>query len=254
MAKDKNKLNPYLLFVIATALFSAGLLMRSFPLFVFFGLAPLFAITDHANEDNMWNKIELIGVSIVVSLFAWHVFDFTYATSVILLSIGIMLVFAAFTFARSGLGSRLGLLPLILFWLALEYLMLRFAPTKNVFFLADAVVLKTAWLRWNTSMGYLSASLWILMTNWFLYLGTLKNGIRIPYLVIFLIVISGPIIYSYTLQAEPVSRAEMIALYTTNLSSPASYAANGEWIPRTAAWVSVLILLSAFVKENIRKK
>jgi hypothetical protein len=45
----------------------------------------------------------------------------------------------------------------------------------------------------------------------------------------------------------------MLQFYTTGEGSP-EYRKNGEWIPRTAAWISVLIILSALVKGNINKK
>jgi apolipoprotein N-acyltransferase len=256
MAKENkaNKSNPYLLFAIATVLLSAAFLMRSFPVLVFAGLAPLFGITDHANENNFWNKLELIGVSIVITLLVWWGFDFGMTIPILLEGILITLAFGAYTFSRRALGVRFGKLPLILFWLAIEYVMLKFFADKQVFFLADAVYGKTAWLRWTSSTGYLGASLWILVANFVLYLGLLQKGLRPVFLLIFLIVILGPILYSYTLQSDYVARLNMLLLYMNNPASADGYNARGEWIPRTAAWISVLILLSAFVKDNIRKK
>jgi len=236
MAKENkgHKINPYLLLAIATVLLSAAALMRSFPVLVFAGIAPLFAITDHANENNFWNKLELIGVSLMITLLVWYELDFGMTVPVLLEAILITFAFGAYTFSRRSLGARLGKLPLILFWLAIEYVMLKFFADKRVFFLADVVYGKTDWLRWTNSTGYLGASLWIL--------------------VIFLIVILGPILYSYTLQSDYVARLNMLLLYMNDPTTAEGYNARGEWIPRTAAWISVLILLSAFVKDNIRKK
>jgi hypothetical protein len=249
-----HRINPYILFATATALLSAGFLMRSFPVLAFAGLAPLFAITDHTTDNNFWNKLELIWVSIIIALFAWYQFDFGMALPVLLQGIAITMAFGAYTYSRKGLGAGLGKLPLILFWLATEYLLLKFFADKPVFFLADAVYGKTDWLRWTNSTGYLGASLWILTANFALYLGLFQKGLRVAYLVIFLIVIVGPIFYSYTLQSDYVARLNMLLLYMNDPASAEGYNARGEWIPRTAAWISVLILLSAFVKDNIRKK
>jgi len=253
MAKE-NKINPYLLLVASALLLSAAFLMRSFPVLVFAGIAPLFAIADHANENNFWGKLELVGVAIAVALFVWFGFDFGLAVTVLLQAILITLVFVAYTFSRRGLGQRLGKLPLILFWLASEYLLLKFFADRRIFFLGDAVYIKTEWLRWTSVTGYLGASLWILVANLFLYLGLLQNGLRIPWLVVFLIVIVGPIVYSYTSQSDYATRLNMLLLYMSDPPSTGDYNTRGEWIPRTAAWISVLILLSAFVKDNIRKK
>ncbi|HMJ69929.1 MAG TPA: hypothetical protein VK508_13585 [Cyclobacteriaceae bacterium] len=256
MAKENkgHKINPYLLLAIATVLLSAAALMRSFPVLVFAGIAPLFAITDHANENNFWNKLELIGVSLMITLLVWYELDFGMTVPVLLEAILITFAFGAYTFSRRSLGARLGKLPLILFWLAIEYVMLKFFADKRVFFLADVVYGKTDWLRWTNSTGYLGASLWILLANFVLYLGLFQKGLRIGFLVIFLIVILGPILYSYTLQSDYVARLNMLLLYMNDPTTAEGYNARGEWIPRTAAWISVLILLSAFVKDNIRKK
>jgi apolipoprotein N-acyltransferase len=256
MAKESKShtINPYILCAISAVLLSAALLMRSFPVLIFAAIAPLFAITDHANEGNFWNKVELVGVAFAAGLVAWSGFDTAMTMTVVLESIAIALTFLAYTFSRRGLGSRLGKLTLIIFWLATEYLLVKFFANKPVFFLADAVYAKTAWLRWTNSTGYLGASLWILVANLFFYLGLLRNGLRIWYLLVFLIVILGPIFYSYTLQTDYATRLHMLLLYMNDPTPAEGYNARGEWIPRTAAWISVLILLSAFVKDNIRKK
>jgi hypothetical protein len=165
-----------------------------------------------------------------------------------------LLIFVALAplFALTGNVNKLAL---VFFWLAFEYLELKFFPDKGVFFLADAVYSKTEWLRWTNSTGYLGASLWILLANYFLYLALLRNGLRVAYLVVFLIVIVGPILYSYTLQSDYVARLNMLLLYMGDPAPTAGdYNERGEWIPRTAAWLSVLILLSTIVKNNIRKK
>jgi hypothetical protein len=138
---------------------------------------------------------------------------------------------------RNDSLKQLGKLPLILFWLAIEYLMLKFAG-ENGFFLADAVSSKPGWLRWTIYTGYTGASLWILVVNLCVYLALFRKW---QYAAILVIVIVGPILYSYSLPPDPGLRME-------------PHQGNGEWIPRTAAWISVLILLSAFTKEFIRKK
>lgn len=256
MAKESknHKTNPYILFVISVVLLAAAFLMKSFPVLIFAAIAPLFAIPDHANEENFWNKVELVGASLALGLFVWYEFDVNMGITIALEAIAIALTFLAYTFSRRGLGSRLGKLTLILFWLAMEYLILKFFAGKPVFFLADVVYLKTDWLHWTNSTGYLGASLWILTANLFLYLGLFRNGLRVAYLFAFVIVIVGPIFYSYTLQSDYVARLNMLLLYMNDPASAEGYNASGEWIPRTAAWISVLILLSAFVKANIKKK
>jgi apolipoprotein N-acyltransferase len=252
MAKE-NKLNPYALFTASVILLVIASFTRSFPLVIFAALAPLFAISDHANENNFWNKLELIGVALTVGILAWFEFDLKVIVAAILIAMAYTLSFGAYTFSRNALGSRFGKLPLILFWLATEYVLLKLFAARQLFFLADTVYGKPEWLHWTASTGYLGASLWILSANLLLYLGVLRNGLRWPWLVGFVIVIVGPILYSYIGHSEYVTRLDMQLYYMDDKGSP-EYRKNGEWVTRSAAWVSVLILLSALVKGNIKKK
>jgi hypothetical protein len=121
-------------------------------------------------------------------------------------------------------------LALILFWLAIEYV--AFLLGYN-FFLGNLLI-DTGWTRWSHYTGVGGISLWILISCLFLYLALFRKW---PYTVVFAIVIVGPILYSYTLPSEPVAEP-----------------GNGEWVARTAAWVSVLVLLSAVIKVLTRKK
>jgi hypothetical protein len=254
MGKEKNRINPYVLGVAGAALLTGAWLMRSLPLFIFVGIAPLFALTDRAQKDNRWNKLELVGVALAISLWAGWIFATEFLVNALLEAIAITVVFVGFTFVRQSLGARVGKIPLILFWLALEYLFLKLHFTNQVLFLADTLQLKKEWYAWTDQTGYLGLSLWILMVNFVLYLGSFQQGIRVPYLVLFIVLLIAPIIYSYTLTNESVlSRPAMEALYYTNQSEMPVYQDRGEWISRTAAWISVLIVLFAIVKHNTSK-
>ncbi len=252
MAKE-SKTNPWVLFIISVVLLVVGSFTRAFPVFIFAAFAPLFAIADHANETNFWNKLEVIGVALAIGIFAWFGIDAGQLVPALLLAIVYTLVFGAYTFARNALGARFGKLPLILFWLATEYILLKIVAGKQLFFLADVVYAKPEWLRWTSATGYLGGSLWILTANLCLYHGVFQSGLRWPWLVAFLIVFVGPILYSYIGHSEYVARLDMQRLYT-NDGGPPEYRKSGEWISRSAAWISVLILLSALIKENIKKK
>jgi hypothetical protein len=257
MAKEKNKLSPYLLFIIASLLLTAAWLMKSFPVFIFAGLAPLFAITDHAQKENVWNKLELVGIALTISFLAGQVFEVSSLIYAMIQAIVITLGFVVFTFTRQSLGTRLGKLPLILFWLALEYSFLKLHVTDDVLFLADSLQLKTEWFQWTEKTGYIGVSFWILMANLIFYHGIFQQGVRLPYLIAFLIVVGAPIVYSYALSVEVfIDRNMMSTFYQDKIVSsiPSFYQEKGEWIPRTAAWISVLIILFASVKNYTRKK
>ena len=256
MAKAKNpQLNPYLLWAVATLLLTAGWLMQSFPVFLLVGIAPLLAINDQIDEKNIWNKSELIGVALAIAWWAAALFNWAGLISALLQAISTTLMFVAFSFSKNALGSRLGKLPLLLFWLGLEYVALKLSFGDRVKFLADGFLLQESWWRWTEVTGYLGISLWVLLSNWLFYLSFLQRGWNALAFAAFVLAVAGPIAYSLLGNFSPIQRSDMLAFYTAGGNpSTAAYAEKGEWIPRTAAWVSVLIMLFALVKSNISKK
>jgi hypothetical protein len=258
MGKEKNKTNPYVLFLIAAVLVVAAWLMRSFPILVFVALSPLFAIADHAEEDNIRNKLDLVGVALALGFWAAHFFETSSITWSMFQAIAFTLAFVVYAFARQNLGARLGKLPLVLFWLALEYLFLKLPPFKTEsLFLADGLALKPDWFRWTIQTGYIGVSCWILFSNLIFYHAAFQKGFQLPYAIGFCVVVAAPLIYSYTLNEPGIERGTMEALYAhleQPQDIPAFYLGKGEWTARTAAWISVLIVLFALVKSNTRKK
>lgn len=119
---------------------------------------------------------------------------------------------------------RFGALPLILFWLAVEYV---------AGFYIGSILGSSEWTRWSIYTGLGGISFWILISCYLLYLALFRKW---QYTIVLVIVIVGPILYSYTLQPDPATGPQ------------------NEWVGRTAAWISVLILLSSIVKEYTRKK
>jgi hypothetical protein len=256
MAKKKNNTwQPWLLFLISASLFAAGWLMKSFPIFIFFSFAPLFAIADQAKEnDDFWVHTEFILLALFTAFFASSVFNSSHLTAAIVQAILFTIAFLGYSFAYSSLGSRLGKFTIIFFWLGLEYILLKLPWRNESIFLADAIVLKTNWLHWTTYTGYLGASLWILCTGLLLYLALFKDSINFTWLGLTLALLIAPIALSYFLSEPGINRNDMISLYTQDSSIASRYSKQGELVPRTAAWISVAILLLAFVKTQTRKK
>jgi hypothetical protein len=261
MAKKNNIpfQNVWILFAIATLLLSAGWLMKSFPILIFTGIAPLFAISDVAKDkDSPWNHLELILLSLAISLFCASIFDASQLILVLAQAILLTFAFAGYTFSYQSLGSRLGKFTIIFFWLGLEYLMLKLLPWKNnFFFLADALQLQTSWWKWNENLGYLCLSLWILIVNLMLYLGFFKSSsINWMFVAFAIALVVGPIVYSVFFMNTPgVNRDLMVALYTNGSDAVSeNYKNRGELITRSALWVSVLIILLALVRNKTKKK
>ncbi len=256
-AKGGYEVNPWILFFIATALLIASWLMKSFPALIFVALSPLFALADKIHsEDKFWNYAELILIALALSLLAGHVFQLQFLIPSIIQAIGFTLAFVGYGFVHQSLGPNAGKLIIIIFWLAIEYIFLKLHWPADRLFLADAIQLKTDWLNWTFYTGYLGGSLWILLANLLLYLAVLKSRrINWIWLILFLSLVAAPIVFSFTTELPNITREEMIALYSNNpIDFKTIYLKQGEFIPRTAAWISVLIFIFALVKNKTQKK
>lgn len=255
MAK-RNEIPAMYLFLGGSIVFGLAWMMPSFPLLGFLGFAPFVAIVANDKKENsLWNHLELVLLGLAISFLAATFFNFQRLVDVALWSIAYTLPFLGLAFVRKTLGEGVSLLTLILFWLSVEYLLLKWNPT-HIYYLADLVSLKSDWVRWNTSTGYLGASLWILSANYLFYRGLLSTGkVNFAFLALFIVTVAGPIIYSYSLDNDPISREQMIGLYALGAEdSHGAYNLRGEFIPRTSLWVSVLIVLFTFVKKKINRK
>jgi hypothetical protein len=73
--------------------------------------------------------------------------------------------------------------------------------------------------------------------------------------ILAILMIATPIMISYQIEPKGISREEMLTLYSLDtMESGDLYTKRGELIARTAAWISVLIVLLSVVKNQTRKK
>lgn len=255
MAK-KDRIPPLILFLAGTILLSLAWLMPSFPLLAFVGVSPFIAIAANNRKDkSMWSSLELVLLGITISLYAATIFNKTELAYTIAQAIFFTLPFVGYSFVRKSLGAGVSIFTISLFWLTLEYVFLKWNPAPTVF-LADALNLKPEWTRWNKDTGYLGSSLWILISNTFLFQAFLtEKKVSWLFAILFVLSVIGPILYSYTLELAPITKDQMMDLYSnTGVSILGSYSVNGELIPRTSAWVSALALLYTLVKRKTGKK
>ncbi len=256
-AKSGYDINPWVLFFLATALLIGGWLMKSFPALIFVALAPLFALADKSHfEEKFWTYAELILIALSLSLLAGHIFQLSYLISSLIQAIGLTLAFVGYGFVHQSLGSRVGKFTIIIFWLGIEYVFLKLQWPSDHLFLADAVELKSDWLNWTFYTGYLGGSLWILLVNLCFYLAIFKEGrINWIWLSFFLVLLITPVVFSLITDLDGIGRESMITLYSNTPGDlQPNYLKRGEFISRTAAWISVLIFIFASVKSKTQKK
>lgn len=145
MAK-KHRIPTLALFGAGTILLSLAWLMPSFPLLAFFGLAPFIAIAaNNRKEKTMWTSLELVLLGLTIAFFSVSIFNSISPAFTIALAMIYTLAFVGFTFVRKTLGPGVSVITIGLFWLAVEYLLLKWNPQSSIF-LADLLSLKQDWL------------------------------------------------------------------------------------------------------------
>ncbi|MEQ8303306.1 MAG: hypothetical protein RIB47_07945 [Cyclobacteriaceae bacterium] len=255
MAK-KNEIHSIALFAGGLLLLLLAWLLKSFPLLIFIAYSPFIAIANRSRKDRpAWSQVELVLVALSLSLFASTFFEWDMLLWCVIESILISLLFLLYTFMRKKIGSGISIITIALFWMALEYVFIKIG-SSNYIFLADALQLVPTWVRWNTYTGYLGASLWILCTNLLLYKAILESRkVNWIYTFLFLLAVIGPLVYSQVLDLPPITREQMLSFYNDHTEDlPFTYLARGEYIARTAAWVSVLIVLFVSVRLKTSRK
>jgi len=255
MAKGTDQIDRWWLFLAAAALLSAAFLMKLLPVFAFVALAPLFRLSDGDGKNtNSWENTELILFALAIGFFSAVFFDVSQVFRLSLLAITFTLPFLAFALVRGTLGPLTGHFLVILFWLAIEYALVKVGLGRKVIFLADLLRLKDSWVAWNGHTGYLGASLWLLMVNWMTYKTFLQGRINWIFLLPAIALLVIPWWYGGAHPVEAIPRDQMITLYDGGKELPAVYVERGEWVVRTAAWVSVLVILFSLVRSRTKKK
>lgn len=255
MMAKKNSIPTLALFTAGTILLSLAWLMPSFPLLAFVGLSPFIAIAvNNRKEKTIWTSLELILLGLTISFFMDTLFNKTEPAYLIGQAIIFTMAFLGYTFVRKNLGPGVSLITIALFWLAIEYLLLKWNPASSIY-IADLLQLKQEWVRWNSKTGYLGTSLWILTTNILVFQAVLtEHKTKWLFVVLFVLSVAIPMAYSYMLDSDSITKDQMVRLYQSNgMDLNNSYKASGELIPRTSAWISVLILLFTFVKRKTNR-
>jgi hypothetical protein len=253
--------NRWVLSAASVLLLSGAYFLERWPLLSFIALIPCFALTDLPKaEEKILEVTEILLFIFGISLYVAFDFDLKYIFSFVALAGLYALPFILFLFSRKGGGPLTGHFLILIFWLAGEYLLIKLLVVLNIYlttvplFVADMLAARPEWFKWNAQAGYLAVSAWILASNWFGY-RLISKPFSIFNILIFLVAVAGPIGISYLVSSESISRENVFELYrSVSVTETSGYAMHGEWIGRTCAWVSVLVLLFSFVKLKTKKK
>ena len=244
--------NPLILSALSTLLFILTWNIPSFPVFIFVAFIPLFLLLD-LHESKL--KIDRIVFGVLtLGVILSRPFTFQSLIGTLLFGIFISLAFKGFQFSQS-VSPKAKKIMLIIGMLAIEYGVLKIHYPKDPVFIADALQSVNEWTRWNVYTGYLGTSFWILMVNLLLYKGIFEKPIwHWPSILFAIITLSIPCYISYGMETDCLMRSDMEQLYHSGgyLRNNA-YVQHGEVIARTAAWVSMLMIIFIFVKVRTKK-
>lgn len=229
---------------------------RDFPIFIFFAIAPLFALVDNPTG------IKDLYLPFVVAIGTALVFYFTMQESMqpsSLLSWGVYfclmaVVFAFYVVLKRWRPATLNKFALIIFILGMEYGFLKLADDLNPVFLADLLQNKPTWTRWNIMTGYAGSTLWILVVNLVVYEALfVQRKINLILFIVAAVAILFPILYSVNMEGVALAKLDVIGLYRGNVTDRSVYSERGELLSRTGAWVSALIIIFTLVKGLTKK-
>lgn len=258
-ANKRNTMNihrlrrtPVALFVLAQLGLLVAFAWRDFPVFIFFCFAPVFALMDH--RSGIKDSYLAFLAAIVTALFFAYIMDQERLLSWVIYFMGIAVILVFYMAMQQFTDNRLNKFALVFFILGMEYVLLRFGANKDPAFLADLLGNKTSWTRWNIFTGYAGVTLWILLVNLLFYNAVLKGEkIRWRQLALCLLLIVGPVVYSLSLTNNALTKGDVVRFYQTSISDRSTYQQYGEFISRTGAWVSVLIIIFTLIKGKTKK-
>ncbi|MTI19903.1 hypothetical protein E1176_02610 [Fulvivirga sp. RKSG066] len=249
--------NNLILLVSSVLLFVIG--QTLFPLAIFLSLAPLFALLQIEHPLKFKHADVLVLIALVVSFGIWALLSQLNLWLALSFSVLVWLSTVIYTFTNRYSKNKIGLLTLVIYWLALEYVAISLNPEFAHVLLGNALEV-TPFIPWSASSGLTGVSCWILIGNILLYLSLFKDGgilegrFRWLTLSYCIIGIALPIIISYfiTFDVPPITSELVQKSYSGYLIEVGHYDRTGEVFGRTSAWVAVLIILYAFVKKEVK--
>ncbi|QSE98734.1 hypothetical protein [Fulvivirga lutea] len=160
---------------------------------------------------------------------------------------------------RRALSGAMRTVIMVAFWLGGHYLLLKLNPVWAVYF--PFINLDGIFTQWTDHTGLMGITAWVLFANIIIAKSIYnpKGNLLIqisPSVLIALVIVAIPAFISVFLNDAPVVNFDhMVAFYygadITEISQ--QYAERGEWLARTCAWLSVLVLIYSLVKLKTTK-
>lgn len=247
------KQKPLILCCLSLLMFVLAWSISFFPITIFIAFAPLFALLD-IPENNAKADRMVFGAVAPGTIFAWA-FTYDHLIGVVFFGIIVALLFKGFMLAQRVVPTVKKVM-IIMAILALEYIVLKVGYLKEPVFIADSLQHVTHWTGWNNYTGYLGMSFWVLIVNLLFYKALFEkpawHWASALFGVLLLII---PVLISLNTDWTSITRLDMEQVYLSGGYSinATRYLQQGEWMARTATWVSVLMVVFTLIKIRTKK-
>ena len=174
MTKSRPKFMIYI--GIAFICFILGLTF--IPGFILLAVAPIIALREDRKSDSLIDNIKYIFVIPIVIVMAHLIaatlqgFEINYAL-LIIYGFATVLPFLLLEISENYAPNKWGVLMLVVYWIALEYLLLKINLELSNYYLANALPIH--WVGWNVYTGFLGGTAFVLLGNVLLYHSLFKK-------------------------------------------------------------------------------
>ncbi|MBL6445004.1 hypothetical protein JMN32_01700 [Fulvivirga sp. 29W222] len=257
---EKNKLRDSLIIISAVTLLGLAKITPAFSFLIFIGLVPLYALLFNQQKEASPKELLLLKVFVILltTFLIWngsssntHLIQWLLPIAYAMAITG---AFIIFSFTNKHAKNRLGFFTISIYWLAIEFLLYRAHPQFSRFMLGSVFNNHQAFISWDIHTGFMGVSLWVLLSNITLFNGTLKDrsplrgNISWPTLAFVIAIIVIP-----TLLSPDTAAITQADLLNDKFLSAKQISGDGEYIGKTAVWVSILLILYSFVKKEVNK-
>jgi apolipoprotein N-acyltransferase len=263
-AANNRKFLP-LLALIAAFLLWLGWPTKPIPLFLFFGLVPLF-LTERIIEHPSFTRPAASFFKYAYLTFVlWNAFT-TYWVSYSTLPGGIAAVLCnallmcipamLFYFTKRRFGPKIGYPAFLVFWIAFEYFHLDWDLTWPWLTFGNGFAQRPEWVQWYEFTGFMGGSVWLIVVNILFFKAIADNPEKrwqkwvVPTLLVIIpIAISYGLYFSYQEKGQP---AEVVVVQPNIDPYNEKFPDGKNFIPIDQQQARLLMLSESMITPNTK--
>ncbi|UII28665.1 hypothetical protein LVD15_09640 [Fulvivirga maritima] len=251
----------WLLALLSLSLLVISAVFNTFSFLILLGLSPLFAIFNEFNKTGSErSQLKNYGYILAILALGFGSWGLSFSTPEpvhfmqgALFGIAISLSFLIYLFTNKYAKNRIGLFTILIYWLAIEYLLYRYIPTFANYFLGAVFSHDTYLISWDLYTGLQGVSFWIILVNILFYFALFKDlaifNSKIRWLSIIYTLVIVVIPFAMNISSEAIIPIDLISMEAASKQLTGS----GEYLGKNAVWVSILMICYGFVQRKTKK-